>query len=776
MAQQGRHIEIRGTVQGVGFRPWVYQVALRNGIAGSVRNDSRGVIIDAFGPAEALDAFTDDLGRDLPAAARVRDLASTDIPWQPETAFRIIESAASDERRVSIPPDLAICDDCSREIFDATDRRYLYPFTNCTNCGPRYTIVRDVPYDRANTTMRAFEMCAACRAEYDDPLNRRFHAQPNACPSCGPQVTAVTPLGQEISTTHPLRFAARALRAQLVVAVKGLGGFHLACDATSNSAVHRLRERKRREAKPLAVMVADIDAAAKIAQLSDLERELLQSPEHPIVLVTRKADSGIAPEVCGDNPLIGLLLPYTPLHHILLHEAARPLVMTSGNLSDEPMAIANRDALVHLNSVADLFLMHNREIETRADDSIVRVIDGAPTLLRRARGYVPRGFEVGEEFDEPVLAVGAHLKNAVCIATKNVAYPGAHNGDLENVETLRSFEASVEQLKKFIGVTPLIVAHDLHPDYYSTRYAHSLDGVRTIGVQHHHAHVASVMAEHRVDGDVIGIAYDGTGYGTDGTSWGAEILIANYLGFRRFATFRALPLAGGDQAIRQVWRLALAAIDEAFDGRPPLNAIPLFRSVPRRGVDAVRRLIARKFNSPLARGIGRWFDVFGALVLGMPEARYEGEVAFLWNMIADPAESGRYPLVVRDGTTPWEVDLRPAVKGAVLDLIAGVPSWTISARFHNTIADVTIELARAARAAYGDLPVVLSGGCFQNALLAEHVAGALRPTSRVLMARDIPPGDGGLALGQAVVANAILRNEKKNDAALAVQPEVAACA
>lgn len=775
MAQQGRHIEIRGTVQGVGFRPWVYQIARRDGVSGSVCNDSRGVIIDAFGSCEVLDRFLDSLRVDLPPAARVRELQWKEIEWRPEVTFRIIESAASDERRVSIPPDLATCNDCLKEIADPVDRRYLYPFTNCTNCGPRYTIVRDVPYDRGSTAMAVFNMCAACQAEYDNPLDRRFHAQPNACPDCGPQVNAVTPLGQQISTSHPLRFVARALRAQLTVAVKGLGGFHLACDATSSSAVQRLRERKRREAKPLAVMVQTIAEAEKVAELTDREREILLSPEHPIVLVQRRRDAGIAPDVCGENPLIGLFLPYTPLHHILLREFGKPVVMTSGNMSDEPMAITNRDALLQLNAVADLFLMHNREIETRADDSIVRVIDGEPTLLRRARGYVPRGFELLRPFHEPVLAVGAHLKNTICIASGSTAYLGGHNGDLETVATLRSFEASIEQMKTFIGVQPAVVAHDLHPDYYSTRYAHSLEGVRTIGVQHHHAHVAAVMAEHRLQGDVIGIAYDGTGYGTDNTSWGGEILVASYERFERFATFRALPLAGGDQAIRQVWRIALAAVDEAFDGRPPLNSIPLFKGIPRRGIDAVRRLVARNFNAPLARGVGRWFDVFGALCLGIFEARYEGEVAFLWNMIADPAERGRYPIVVRDGTAPWEVDLRPAVKAAVLDLMAGRSPATISGRFHNTIADVTIELARAALAARGDMPVVLSGGCFQNALLAEQVIRGLRPTGRIYMSHDIPPGDGGLALGQALVADAIARKQDVLTAAVAHEPEVATC-
>lgn len=774
MSQLGRHIEIRGVVQGVGFRPWVYQLAMRDGVAGEVKNDSSGVVIDAFGEETALETFTMHLGTQAPPAARVMQIEWNSIPFRSVSEFRIISSEAASVRNVSIPPDLAICADCEREVFDPSDRRYLYPFTNCTNCGPRYTIVRDIPYDRDKTTMAAFTMCQECQREYDDPLNRRFHAQPNACPVCGPRVFAVTPHGQEITTTMPIRFVARSLKAQLTVAVKGFGGFHLACDATSSTAVQRLRERKRREAKPLAVMVANLADAERIAVLSDEERALLTSTERPIVLVHRRAGSDIAPEVYGSNPLIGIFLPYTPLHLILLQEFGKPLVMTSGNTSDEPMAHRNRDALDQLGAIADLFLMHDREIETRADDSVVRVIASSPTVFRRARGYVPRGFEVQHPFAEPVLACGAHLKNTICIGRGSTAFLGPHNGDLENVETLRAFETGIEQMKRFIGVDPKIVAHDLHPDYLSTRYATGLDGVTTVGVQHHHAHVAAAMAEHGLQGPVIGIAYDGTGYGTDGTSWGGEVMIASYEGFERFATFRSLPLAGGEQAIRQVWRIALGLIDEAFDGQPPLNRIPLFRNISRRAIDAVRRLIVRDFNTPKARGVGRYFDALGAIGLGLAESRYEGEVAFLWNMVADHDEQGRYEVVIRDGSAPWEVDLRPLVKAAVIDLVDGRSPATVSARFHNTIADTTIELARAAMAITGDVPVVLSGGCFQNALLAERIIGALRPQHRIFMNHLIPPGDGGLALGQAVIADALLRNDSKARVT-SQQSEVEAC-
>jgi hydrogenase maturation protein HypF len=609
--------------------------------------------------------------------------------------------------------------------------------------------------------MAVFDMCDACRAEYENPLDRRFHAQPNACPVCGPELTAMTPQGREISTDAPVEFAARAIRAQLIVAVKGLGGFHLACDATSPLAVGRLRERKHREAKPLAVMVRDLAHAEELAELTNSERALLTSPERPIVLVQRRKKSALAED--GNNPLVGLFLPYTPLHHLLLRACDVPLVMTSGNTTDEPMCTRNDEALRRLDTIADVFLMHNRDIETRADDSVVRVIAGAPVILRRARGYVPRGVELSQPFAEPILAVGAQLKNAVCIGAGKSAYLGPHVGDLDSLDTLSAFEDSIEQMKQFVGVKPRIIAHDLHPDYVSTHWARRQpdDLVTRVAVQHHHAHVASAMAEHGLTGNVVGVAYDGTGFGTDGTSWGGEVLVAGFGGFERFATFRPIPLAGGDQAIRQVWRIALALVDEAFEGEPPLHRVPLFRDMERPAIDAIRRMIVLELNSPRARGVGRYFDAFGALGLTMPDSRYEGDVAFHWNVAADPDERGRYEVVIREGVRPWEVDPRPMVKQAVLDLIEGVSPATISAKFHNTIAAVTIELARAASG--GTLPIVLTGGCFQNAMLAERVLRGLK-SDRVFMNRTIPPGDGGIALGQAVIANHLAAQQRSNAA------------
>ncbi len=755
----GRRIEVRGTVQGVGFRPWVYRLACEEGIGGRVRNDAAGVEIEAFGSIEALDAFVLRLKSSPPPAARIRDLRSESIPAEPVRDFVIVPSrpaaAVDGERRVSIPPDLATCPDCEREVLDSSDRRYRYPFTNCTNCGPRFTIATGVPYDRAATTMAAFEMCPRCRAEYERVEDRRFHAQPDACPVCGPKLWAASPNGERLAVEDPLLTIARALAAGLIVAVKGLGGFHLACDAASSAAVERLRRRKRRDARPFAVMVRDLETAERIAVIDAAERALLTSVERPIVLLTRRPGGGrgLCDEVAPDSPLAGIMLPYTPLHHLLLEAVGRPLVMTSGNLSEEPIVRGNAEALAQLGTIADLFLLHDRDIAARCDDSVARVIAGAPTVLRRSRGYVPRGIALARPFARPVLACGAHLKNTVCLGAGDTAYLGPHVGDLETAETYASYQESIARLETLVGIHPEVIAHDLHPSYLSTVYALERPEAVKIGVQHHHAHVAAAMAEHGLAGPVLGVAWDGTGYGTDGTAWGGEFLIADYAGYERIATFRALPLAGSDLAIREVWRLALAALDDAFAGDPPLDRLPVFAGRP---VGVVRRMVETGLNTPRARGVGRWFDALGAMILGRAVSRYEGEVATLWNLIADPGERGVYPWFLDTAPAPAEIDPRPLVRAAVGDLLAGRPAPEISAKFHNTLAGIAGEMSR--RRGGRGLPVVLTGGCFQNALLAERAVEALSGGPPVYLHRQVPPGDGGLALGQALVADALARS------------------
>ncbi|HEX2344554.1 MAG TPA: carbamoyltransferase HypF [Vicinamibacterales bacterium] len=753
---QGRRIEVRGTVQGVGFRPWVYRVARQAHVTGRVLNHAAGVTIYAFGTPEELEDFCAALRVDPPPAARIQQLEWADIPSEQPAGFTIVASRDGLERVVSIPADLATCPACTGEIFDPSNRRYRYPFTNCTDCGPRFTIALDVPYDRPRTSMASFAMCADCQREYDDPADRRFHAQPNACPTCGPRLTAEDALGVPWPGADPIALAARAIEDGLIVALKGLGGFHLACDATSSRAVARLRERKRRDEKPFAVMVRDLAAAEAIAVLGDAERALLTSIERPIVLVERQAGAPLAPEVAPCNTLVGLLLPYTPLHHLLLAEAKRPLIMTSGNLSEEPIAYRNDEALERLSGIADLFLMHDRPIVTRCEDSVARVTAGRPVVIRRSRGYVPRALPLAAPLQAPVLACGALLKNTFCLARGSEAWLGPHIGDLENLETYQSFEESIERMERFLGIAPRIIAHDLHPDYLSTHYAQARPETIKIAVQHHHAHVASAIAEHKLTGPVLGVAYDGTGFGPDGTSWGGELLLADYGRFERIATFRPIRLAGGDLAIHEPWRIALALLDDAFDGRVPIGALKLFRSVTAEPLRIVRQMLGGEMQLPLAHGVGRYFDAVGALVLNRPLSRFEGQIALELNLAADPADRKDYPFTVSFAGSPWVVDLREAIRTAVFDLMAERAAASIAARFHNTVCAATLAILREARRVHGRLPVVLTGGCFQNARLTETLLAAGGQELAIHAPGDVPPGDGGIAVGQALVADAIV--------------------
>ena len=755
--REGRRLLVRGVVQGVGFRPWVWRLAQQAGLAGRVFNDGQGVTIEVFGAPAALDRFVAELDQP-PPAARIHSLQSETIPSQDASAFIIAASGPAGEpgRRVSIPPDIATCADCLAEIEDPRARRFHYALTNCTQCGPRFSIAREIPYDRAHTTMASFAMCADCRREYEDPTDRRFHAQPIACPACGPLLLLVDSDGAALDLADPAGPAARLLAEGKILAVKGIGGYHLACDATSSPAVCRLRERKQRDQKPFAVMVRDLRAAEALAVLDDAERAMLASAERPIVLLRRKADSGLAPEVAPENPMVGLLLAYSPLHHLLLSQVERPLVMTSGNLSEEPIAFDDADAQGRLAGIADAWLVHDRPIENACDDSVGRLIAGQPVLFRRSRGYVPRPIVMSAAV-APVLACGAHLKNTFCLAQGRDAYLGPHIGDLDNLETLAAYERAVARLQRFVGIEPEIIAHDLHPGYQSTRYALARPEACKIAVQHHHAHVAAAMAEHGLAGPVIGVAYDGTGLGTDGTAWGGEILLAEFAHFERLATLRPIPLAGGDLAIRQVWRLALAVLDDAFDGDPPLAALALFDAISAGEIALCRRMIAEKLNTPLAHGAGRYFDALGAIGLAATQSYFEGQVAMRWNFVADPGETGRYDFALDAARRPWLMDLRPMVRQATMDLADQRAPVVVSARFHNTLAAATSEVLRLVRQQYGKHPVVLTGGCFQNARLSESLLAALAPDFSVHLAGHVPPGDGGLALGQALVADAVVR-------------------
>jgi hydrogenase maturation protein HypF len=771
-AAEGRRIRIQGTVQGVGFRPWVYRAAEASGVAGRVLNDSLGVTIEAFGESGALDSFEQALHISPPPAAEIAHYHSITIPPEPVESFVIIDSRRSVERRVSIPPDLATCDACVGEIFDPANRRSRYPFTNCTNCGPRFTIATDAPYDRENTTMAPFVMCERCRREYESVADRRFHAQPIACPDCGPRLLFCGPDGQVLETravrlkpdttsategfsrtSDAVALAAQALCEGWIVALKGIGGFHLACDATSSYAVERLRRLKHRDEKPLAVMVPSLTAAADLAILFDVERKLLTSAERPIVLVEKKEPGPLSDLVAPRNRQIGLMLPYSPLHHLLLRDVGRPLVMTSGNLSEEPIAVTNAEAIRRLHGIADFFLIHNREIETRCDDSVVSVIAGQGTVLRRSRGYVPRAISVASTFPRPVLACGALLKNTFCIGSKDQAWLGPHIGDLENLDTFDSYTHSIEAFERFLQVDPVIVAHDLHPDYLSTRYALSRPHAVRVGVQHHHAHVVSGMAEHHLDGPVIGVAYDGTGFGTDGTSWGGEVMVATAASFERLATFRPLILAGGDRAIREPWRISVALALDAYQGHVPEHVFSIMKGVPSSELSTMVALVNGRVQTSLARGVGRYFDAFSAFFLDRRRASFEGQLALEWNQVADRRVRTTYPFDIHESASPWEIDLRPAFRAAAQDRLHGVPVGVIAAAFHNTLVDATASAVRRIAQRVGRLPVVASGGCFQNARLAEGLSAALFDFD-VRLHEHVPAGDGGIALGQAVIARA----------------------
>ncbi len=755
-----RYIHITGVVQGVGFRPFVYNLATGLGLVGWVLNSSSGVEIEAVGPAAVLDEFVARLQSQAPPLARIEQVTATpispdEVEISPETPFTIRHSAAKPGEFQPISPDICVCDDCLRELFDPHDRRYRYPFINCTNCGPRFTIIRDIPYDRPKTTMAPFEMCPDCRAEYEDPTNRRFHAQPNACPVCGPRVWFQTSASQP-----PLSFEEEAIQATRrmlvqggVVAVKGLGGFHLACDATNDAALTLLRERKGRVDKPFALMAFDVPTVERFCEVGAEERALLTSRERPILLLRQRPDTPISPLVAPGNGYLGVMLPYTPLHYLLLEQAddfPLALVMTSGNLSEEPIATANEEALARLADLADGFLLNDREIHARCDDSVTRLFAGAELPVRRSRGYAP--YPVHLPFPVPqVLAVGGELKNTFCLTRERYAFLSQHIGDMENYETLRSFERMVEQLERTFRIQPEIVAHDMHPAYLSTRYAQSQisDPQSRIPVQHHHAHIAACMAENGLDGErpVIGVAFDGTGYGTDGAIWGAEFLVADYRSFRRVAHLRYAPLPGGDAAIRRPYRIALAYLWAAGipweDDLLPVAAAPS----PERAVLA--RQLERELNVIPTSSAGRLFDCVSALAGVRQRVNYEAQAAIEFEALAQDGVEEAYPF----GADGEEIDFFPCLRAVVADLRAGAPAGLISARFHNGLAEMIRQVCLRLREAEGLNDVALSGGVFQNVTLLAKTLPLLREAGFTVYTHHlVPPNDGGLALGQAVIA------------------------
>ncbi|MBI1750555.1 MAG: carbamoyltransferase HypF [Acidobacteria bacterium] len=752
--QVRKAIEVTGIVQGVGFRPYVYRLATERGLVGTIANTAAGVTLEIQGPAEAVEDFLARLPAEAPPLARITGVMVRDLAANGDSSFVILPSRAGAEHRALISPDVAVCADCLRELFDPADRRHLYPFINCTNCGPRFTIVRDIPYDRPRTSMSVFPMCPVCQAEYDDPANRRFHAQPNACWECGPRVELWDAGGAPLAVRDAIAEASARLQEGAVVAVKGLGGFHLACDATNPRAVERLREAKRRVEKPFAVMAPDIASIEAFCAVDEPSRELLLSVQRPIVLLPKRKPNEIAEAVAPFNRYLGVFLPYTPIHFLLFAAGNfRALVMTSGNLREEPIAIDNREAAERLRGMADFFLVHNREILLRCDDSVLRVAAGRARQVRRSRGFVPVPVFLKEELP-PILAVGGELKDTICMTKGREAFLSQHIGDLENLETYRFFEETVERAKRILEIRPAIIAHDLHPAYFSTQWALKQSGLKTVGVQHHHAHIAACMAENRLDGRVIGIALDGTGYGADGAIWGGEVLLADYRDFERTAHFEYVTLPGGEAAIREPWRMAFSYLVHHF-GRDLFGLhIPFVEQLQRDRAEVVLRMIERGVNAPLTSSCGRLFDAVAALAGIRHAVNYEAQAAIELEMaIGDAREDAAYPFAVEDGTGVLRIGTRPMFAALIEDLRAGTPSSLISLRFHNGLVEVFARLARRLRARTDHDRVCLSGGTFQNVHLLEHLEARLAADGfRVFTHSEVPVGDGGLSLGQALVA------------------------
>jgi hydrogenase maturation protein HypF len=758
-----RRIDVSGIVQGVGFRPYIYRLATTRKLKGTIRNTTAGVTIEIQGPAEIVQDFLERLPTEAPPLARITSFAVSELSCNGDQDFSIIHSREGEEVRTLISPDVAICSDCLREMFDANDRRSRYPFINCTNCGPRFTIIRNIPYDRPSTSMSVFPMCVECLAEYEDPLDRRFHAQPNACWKCGPRVELWDRSGNKIEC-DPIREASARLKTGLVVAVKGLGGFHLAVDAMNRDAVAVLRERKRRVEKPFAVMVPDLAAAEEICELDDSARTVLQSIQRPIVLVPKKKPSPIPEAVAPFNHYLGIFLPYTPLHYLLLADGEfEALVMTSGNLSEEPIAIDNLEAVNRLSNLADCFLVHNRDILLRCDDSVVRIAGGVPRQLRRSRGFVPVPLFLKD--DQPsVLAVGGELKNTICLVKGKNAFLSQHIGDLENTEGYGFFREAIEHLERILEIRPEIIAHDLHPDYFSTKWALEQTGVKLVGVQHHHAHIASCMAENHLEGRIIGFALDGTGYGTDGNIWGGEVLLAGYQGFERAAHFEYVSLPGGLAAIREPWRMAVSHLAHYF-GREFLKAdIPFVHGLNRQKADFILGMIERKINSPLTSSCGRLFDAVAALAGIRQRVNYEAQAAIEFEMaMASPetAESEQdtaYGLKLMQEGDRWIISSRPMFEALLDDLVRKTPLAAISRRFHNGLVETFVELAVRLRKRTGLDRVCLSGGTFHNVYLSQRLEARLcEARFQVFTQKKVPPGDGGLSLGQALVAATTLR-------------------
>ncbi|HET6489207.1 MAG TPA: carbamoyltransferase HypF [Syntrophales bacterium] len=749
-----------GIVQGVGFRPFIYRVAIKHRLGGFVCNTPEGVTLEVEGPAARVEKFASEVLKSFPPAADVSSVSSSDVAVLGETDFRIVASEQEGRKKVLISPDIATCADCLREMKDPRDRRYRYPFINCTNCGPRLTIIRDVPYDRANTSMACFALCARCRAEYENPADRRFHAEPNACPVCGPGLWITDETGDPLPlgpSRDPVKKAVELLLAGHILAVKGLGGFHLAVDATNEEAVRNLRSRKYREEKPLAIMVKDIEAASRVARIGRAERELLLSPQRPIVLCRKRDTRIIAFSVAPGVPNQGIMLPYTPLHHLLLEKNVPALVMTSANQVDEPICIANREALSRLKGIADFYLFHNRDILVRCDDSVATVIGKVPVLMRRSRGWAPKPVTLKRSYPE-VLALGPQLKATLCILKGGLAYLSPHIGDLETPEARDFHRESLRLMERIAECRPDVIACDLHPAYWTTRLAEELPHSEIIRVQHHHAHIVSAMAENGLSRKMIGLAMDGTGYGPDGTAWGGEVLVADEIDFLRAGHIRPYPLPGAEKAVKEPWRVAASLLRESFGEawRDVAGKLPLGE---REGhFDVLENMMAQGFNSPLTSSLGRVFDGVAAILGTRQAVSFEGQAAMELETLASGQTRKSYPYEIMQDGDKTVLDLRPLVRAIADDRIKGKDPAAIAAAFHKAIVRALVAMAAAVREQTGLGKAALSGGCFQNRVLLEGTVQELEKAGfEVYTHQMLPANDGCIALGQAVVAAAQLQ-------------------
>lgn len=741
---QRRRFTVTGAVQGVGFRPHVYRLAREAGLVGWVNNTPQGVVIEVEGSAPGIDSFRSRLQGEKPANSVIDSVQEASATPRGETAFNIVNSETHENVSVSILPDLSLCDACKDEIGDPAARRYRYPFTNCTHCGPRYTIINALPYDRPSTTMAGFTMCADCKAEYEDPMDRRFHAQPIACPACGPQLELLDATGAPLASGDEALFrAAQAVSDDKIVALKGLGGFHLVADARKDAVARLLRERKQRPAKPFAVMYPTLAAARKDCDISEEEARLLGSPQSPIVLARKKAGARITPSVAPENPFLGVMLPYTPLHSLLLDALGFPVIATSGNKGNEPICTGNGEALEKLRGIADVFLMHNRPIARRADDSIVRLVAGRVAILRRARGYAPLPLPLIKSAEAPVMAAGGHFKNTVALAVRDKLVVSPHVGDLDSLEALASHSAARNDLARLYRVTPQVIAHDLHPGYASTRMAQET-GITTFPVQHHYAHALACMADNKIEGECLAIVWDGTGYGEDGTIWGGECLKVTHDGFERRYSFLPFRLPGGDMAAREPRRAALGVLHrlEAFEEVATLPFSEEEKAV-------LRQMLDKNVNSSATSSVGRLFDAVASL-LGLAHVNtFEGEAAMALEFAAMESVGvvDSYSFDMRDGVVDW----RPSLRGILSDKRAGLPVPTIAARFHETLSDAICAMAKRE----AENRVLLTGGCFQNKILLESAVAKLEKNGFTpFWHRDLPPNDGGIAAGQVM---AVLR-------------------